>query len=277
MAPHSPVTQRRGGGGRGQIRPGPRPGCRRGVHCSSRDSSQTAGGTPAAFWREAGAWSPRSAGARVVATPLRPSVLSSCQMQRAGGGGGQRVPPRPLPTKPKWGGRRGNLGSSGPPFEQSLPQALSCRKRGTRLQRPLPHARGVGLQSRRGAESTWTPRRESLGCGSGRRLPRLPRVRPRDPGWEGQGRRPRRRARARTHRLRSRAARAAAGPRAPRSGRIAGRGAQGALRRRPGCTSPKRGAGTSSRREAPGPPCPACPAPRSAASAPHAPLPHRPA
>nr|XP_035941621.1 nociceptin receptor isoform X2 [Halichoerus grypus] len=71
MAPHSPSTQRRGGGGRGQVPSGPHPGCRRGVHCSSRDSSQTAGGTPAAFWREAGAGSPGSAGAGGAAPPLR--------------------------------------------------------------------------------------------------------------------------------------------------------------------------------------------------------------
>ncbi|XP_032734593.1 bcl-2-binding component 3, isoforms 3/4-like [Lontra canadensis] len=184
-----------------QVPSGPHPGCRRGVHCSSRDSTRTAGGS-------------------------------------------------------------------------------ELQKKGNRVAAPPPPRAGDWLQSRRGPGSTWTPRLESLGCGSRRQLPRLP------PGTApGPGARRGRaavlgatRARARTHRPRSRAARAAAaGPRAPRSGWIVGEGAQGAVRRRLGCTSPKRGAGTSSRGEAPGPPCQARPAPRSDGLIPHRPPPQHPA
>lgn len=45
-----------------------------------------------------------------------PCRVSGCQIQGGRGGGGQGVPPRPLPTRLAGGGRRGNLGSSGPPL-----------------------------------------------------------------------------------------------------------------------------------------------------------------
>lgn len=183
------------------------------------------------------------------------------------------------PHQPEGGGRRGNLGSSGPPFEQSLPQALSCRKGEPGCSAPSPRARGGGTGSRpAAAQGPRGPRVGSpWGCGSRSRLPKVPAPHgPRARGPQGQGHRPRRRARALTGRALEPLAPPPPGPRAPKSGRIVGEGAQGAMRRRLGRTSPKRGAGTSSRGEVPGPPRPARPAPRLAVSAPQSPPPQLP-
>lgn len=186
----------------------------------------------------------------------------------------------PSPQAEGGDGRRGNLGSSGPPpaLSNHFPRLRAAEKGNPAATAPPPRA-GTG-SSPAAAQGPRGPRGGVLGARIPAPVSEAPA--PHGPRALARGAGPRSSApRARTHRPRSRATRAAAaGPRAPRSGRIVGERAQASVRRRLGLTSPKRGAGTSSRGQTParpGPPRPARPAPRSAGSSPHAPTPHRPA
>lgn len=132
---------------KGRARCGPHPGCRRGVLCSSRDSSQTAGGTPAAFWREEGARSPARLGPGAQRLPcgLQGRVAAD-PTHRAGADGVSRPAP---PHQARGVADAETWVLPAPTFEQSLPHALSCRKKGNSAAAPPPPHAGDGLRSHR--------------------------------------------------------------------------------------------------------------------------------
>lgn len=113
-APHSPATQRRGGGGRGQVALGPTLAAE-GACTAAAGLKSDGRRSSCAFWSEAGARSPRSARAGGAAPPLRLAGMTGCQIQRGGGGGSTGVPPRPLPTRLKGGRETRKPGFFRPP------------------------------------------------------------------------------------------------------------------------------------------------------------------
>lgn len=188
-APHSPATQRRGRGGRGQVRSGPHPGCRRGVYCSSRTQVRRQEVLLRVLERGWRLEPPIGSGRGRSAFPA--TGRDEWLPDATGWGRGQTGCPASAPPHRLRGGTGDAetwvLPAPPPPprFEQSLPQASSCRKGEPGCNGPSP-TRGDGLQSRRGPGSTWTPRRSPWGADSGAGFRGSRPARPPGPGQRGR-------------------------------------------------------------------------------------------
>lgn len=257
-APHSPATQRRGRGGRGQVRSGPHPGCRRGVYCSSRTQVRRQEVLLRVLERGWRLEPPIGSGRGRSAFPA--TGRDEWLPDATGWGRGQTGCPASAPPHRLRGGTGDAetwvLPAPPPPpaLSNHFPRLRAAEKGNPAATAPPPRA-GTG-SSPAAAQGPRGPRGGVLGARIPAPVSEAPA--PHGPRALARGAGPRSSApRARTHRPRSRATRAAAaGPRAPRSGRIVGERAQASVRRRLGLTSPKRGAGTSSRGQTPARPAP---------------------